>query len=83
MQAKDMLPDHLNERDFEGVIVRKGTVGAFIVSARTWLDADAAPADRAIAEQDIVAAVPALRALGVLEVLTVRDPHLRRLVEGE
>ena len=44
MQAQDLLPDDRNVAQFEGVTVRKGTVGAFLVNARVWCDAQAAPA---------------------------------------
>jgi hypothetical protein len=82
MRAEDILSDQQNQREFQGVIVRKGTVGAFLANARVLSDA-AAPAEaRAQAEQDIVADLPALRALGLFEVLEVRDAGLRRLVEA-
>ncbi len=82
MRAEDILSDQQNQREFQGVTVRKGTVGAFLVNARVLRDT-AAPAEaRAQAEQDIVADLPALRALGLFEVLEVRDAGLRRLVDA-
>lgn len=82
MRAEDILSDQQNQREFQGVTVRKGTVGAFLVNARVQQDASASPQARAQAEQDILADLPALRALGLFEVLEIRDAGLRRLVDA-
>ena len=82
MKAQDLLPDHLNQADINGVVVRKGTVGAFLANARIWLDRRSSAQGRAGAERDIVDALPALRALGIFEVLEIRDAALRSMVEA-
>ncbi|TWD51558.1 hypothetical protein [Pseudomonas sp. SJZ131] len=81
MRAEDLLPDHLDQGQFSGTTVRKGTVGAFLFSARVLTDANARDEQRQQAEQDIVEALPALKALGLFEILQVRDQALRRLCE--
>ena len=43
MQAKDILPDGMNHSEFNGVPVRKGTVGACLANARVCTDAKASP----------------------------------------
>ena len=80
MTAEELLPDHQNQRDFGGVEVRKGTVGAFIANARVLADARASAEAKAAAERHIRDALPALKALGVFETFEVRDPSLRALV---
>ena len=81
MKAEDILPDDVNLRPFGELIVRKGTVAAFLANARTWL-ADASTADeRATAERDLLDTLPALAALGLFDVLEVRDPRLRALID--
>jgi hypothetical protein len=80
MRAEDLLPDHLDHTRIDGVLVRKGSVGAFLANARIWSDGDADA--RAQAERHIVEALPALRALGLFEVLEIRDPRLRAFVAG-
>lgn len=80
MRAQDVLPDHVNEVEVGGITVRKGSVGAFLANARVLQDPTAPAAARAAAAGDIQALAPALRALGLFEVLEVRDPHLRALV---
>jgi hypothetical protein len=73
MRAEDRLPDAVNESLIDGVVVRKGTVGAFLANARVWSDRTSSDEARTIAERDIVGALPALRALGLFDVLNVRE----------
>ncbi|MNN02597.1 hypothetical protein D3C81_1152610 [compost metagenome] len=80
MRAEDVLPDEQNEGQFNGISVRKGTVGAFLGNARRWLDENSSIAERTMAERDIVDALPALHALGLFDILQVRDAALRELV---
>ncbi|ENH6342517.1 hypothetical protein ABWH74_005947, partial [Burkholderia vietnamiensis] len=49
----------------------------FLINARVLADPHAEPAERARAEADTIAALPALRALGLFDVLEVRDAALR------
>jgi hypothetical protein len=82
MRAEERLPDDVNEGDINGVRVRKGTVGAFIANAKVLSDPVATAQARAVAERDLIDALPALRALGLFEVLSIRDDKLRALVEA-
>ncbi|RSE76374.1 hypothetical protein [Achromobacter denitrificans] len=77
MRAQDVLPDDRNHGDFNGVTVRKGTVGAFLANARVCADPSASAEAVEAARQDILDALPALRALGLFDVLEPRDPALR------
>jgi hypothetical protein len=80
MKAEDILPDDVNLRPFGDLIVRKGTVAAFLANPPNS-HADASAADeRAAAERDLLDALPALGALGIFDVLEVRDPRLRALI---
>ncbi|CAH2807816.1 MAG: hypothetical protein CPDRYMAC_0276 [uncultured Paraburkholderia sp.] len=80
MRAEDILPMHINQADIDGVTVRKGTVGAFLANARVWRDPVASADAKAEAERDIVEALPALRALGLFDMLDIRDDALRAFV---
>jgi len=82
MRAEDILPDHVNETTLNGIAIRKGTVGAFIANARVWADPLTPENGRTAAENDIVEALPALRALGLFDLLEIRDPALRALVDS-
>lgn len=82
MRAEQMLPDHADRIETDGTTIRKGTVGAFLVNARVLTDLDAAPVERARAEADTIDALPALRALGLFDVLDVRDPALRAWLDA-
>lgn len=81
MKAQDILPDGQNQVERNGVVIRKGTVGAFLVNARIWCDPAADSARRAAAEKDIIDGLPALRELGLFEALSIRDAALRKLVD--
>ncbi|MBW3510725.1 MULTISPECIES: hypothetical protein [Janthinobacterium] len=80
MRAEDVLPDQQNQGQFNGVTVRKGTVGAFLANAKVWLDESSGIDEKAVAERDIVDALPALHALGLFDIVQVRDAALRELV---
>ena len=82
MRADQILPDDINHGQFQGVTIRKGTVAAFLANARTWTDAHTGADERAQARAQIVEDLPALRALGLFEVLEIRDERLRALVES-
>jgi PPOX class probable FMN-dependent enzyme len=83
MRAQDILPDDANEASFAGLTIRKGTVAAFLANARVFADAAQAPGGRAAALAEIEAALPALHALGLFEVLEIRHAPLRALVQGQ
>ncbi|WP_250517619.1 hypothetical protein [Caballeronia sp. INDeC2] len=82
MRASDLLPDHADHAELNGTTVRKGTVGAFLVNARVWTDAHSSSEARATAQRDISDALPALRALGLFDVLDIRDPALRAWIDA-
>lgn len=82
MKAQDVLPDGMNEGTFNGMAVRKGTVGAFLANVRVCTDPAASDEAQAAARRDIQDAMPALRALGLFDLLEVRDPALREWLHG-
>lgn len=82
MRAEDILPDKTSQVVRNGVIIRKGSVGAFLANARNWEDPQATPGQRSEAERDIISAVPALRALGLFDILAVRSAALQRLIDA-
>ncbi len=83
MRAEQILADDTNHAQFDGVTIRKGTVAAFLANARTWTRAGAGEDERAQAQARIAEDLPALRALGLFEVLEIRDERLRKLVDAE
>ncbi|MCC9162947.1 hypothetical protein LNA76_06355 [Alcaligenes sp. MMA] len=82
MQAHDILLDHASEVQIAGTTIRKGTVGAFLANAATLRQPGVSDAQRQRALNDIVAALPALKALGLFDALEIRDPQLRDFVES-
>ena len=81
MRPEEILPDDVNRGEIDGVSIRKGAVGAFLANARILDDPAASPQDRDTAERDLVALLPAMRALGLFDVFAIRDEKLRALVE--
>jgi hypothetical protein len=82
MRADDLLPDSVNQGEFNGVVVRKGSVGAFLANAKLRTDPTRSALERATAERHIIEALPALRALGLFDALQIRDEELRSFVEA-
>lgn len=82
MRAEQFLPDAVDQDVINGVMVRKGTVGAFLANARVWGDPATNAAERAVAERDMIDALPALRALGLFDVFDARDAALRALMDA-
>ena len=81
MRPQDVLPDGVDTATFHGVSIRKGSVAAFLANAALLRDPALTQAQRAAALGDIETLVPALRALGLFEVLEIRDASLRAFVE--
>ena len=82
MKAEDLLPNERNEAVFDGVTVRKGSVGAFIANATLWMDPLASATDKRVAEGDMADALPALRALKLLELFAARDEKLQQFIDA-
>jgi len=82
MRAQDVLPDGVDQIQFNGVSVRKGSVAAFLANAKVLADASATDEARLEAERDITEAMPALCAAGLFEVLQPRDETVRAFVEA-
>ncbi len=80
MRPEDVLPDDVNRGELGGISIQKGSVGAFLANARIIADPAVSAEDRAAAERDLVALLPGLRALGLFDVLAIRDEKLRALV---
>ena len=79
LRPEDMLEDEQDVRIINGVQVRKGTLGAFIVNARR-LDAYAVgSAERGEILDHLREFAPAVRAVGLLEVFEPRSEVLREI----
>lgn len=82
MKAEDVLPDAVNHTEVAGLAIRKGTVAAFLANARIWSSPEASASERQGAERDMLEALPALHALGLFQILEVRDRRLRSFLES-
>jgi hypothetical protein len=82
MRADQILPNHVDHVEVEGVTIRKGTIAAFLANARVLTDRASDATAREQAEADLAAILPALRATGLFEMLEVRDAALRSWIES-
>ncbi|MFZ6864078.1 hypothetical protein ACO0K7_15710 [Undibacterium sp. Ji67W] len=80
MKPNDILADQDNTIVINEVLVRKGSVGAFLMNWRILQDPNQLSA-HAQATNDLLDLIPALNALGLFEVLVPRDPALTKLVQ--
>ncbi|MBC3918989.1 hypothetical protein H8L32_15975 [Undibacterium sp. CY18W] len=80
MKAEDILPDDINIAHINGLSIRKGTVAAFLVNAKTYLNLATPALERDTALSSALEALPALQALGVFDVFIIADPALRELI---
>lgn len=82
MRPDALLPDGVDVVEVNGVTVRKGSVGAFLISWRVMNDPGEDAGRLAAAREDLVGLLPGLRAMGVFDVFAARDPGLAALIDG-
>ena len=80
VRPSDVLPDDLDVGIMNGVSVRKGTIGAFVANVKLLEGLD--PSDPGYQEvvDQLRALVPAVRAVGVFDVLAPRSPVLAEII---
>ena len=80
MRPEDMLEDQVNERVVNGVRIRKGTLGAFVINVKRLEGYAPESLERAEILTQLRELVPAVRALGMLDVFEPRSPQVRELI---
>ena len=71
---QDVLPDGAEGTEFQGRYVRKGTIAAFIANAKLVESLPEGTPEHEDAAAQLRALKPALDAVGLFDVVTVRDP---------
>ncbi|MEU3464133.1 hypothetical protein ABZ721_29780 [Streptomyces sp. NPDC006733] len=74
--ARDVLADGQEGAEFNGLFVRKGSIAAFLANARALESLDPAGAEYRAVAAEIRELGPALDALGLFDVLSVRNPDV-------
>jgi hypothetical protein len=82
VRPEDVLPDEVDRASMNGVDVRKGTVAAFVANARNLQRLTPGTAEHEAVAAQLRSLLPALTAVGVLEVFEPRSPALREIVAG-
>jgi len=80
VRAEDVLPAGVESTTFNGVAVRKGSVGAFVANARAVEGLESGTAAYEELAAELRRAAPALVAVGIFEVFELRSPRLRALL---
>jgi len=80
VRPEDVLPDELDVGTMNGVSVRKGSIGAFVANVKLLDGLD--PTDQGYQEvvDQLRALIPAVRAVGVFDVLAPRSPMLAEII---
>ncbi|MDG9671289.1 hypothetical protein ONV78_26385 [Hahella sp. CR1] len=81
MKPEQVLAENENMFAHQGVTLRKGSIAAFMLSARDMKDERLSDAERTAAKNDLLGLIPGLRQLGVFDTFEIRDPEIRALVE--
>lgn len=82
VRPEDILPTDVSSREINGVAVRKGSAAAFVANVKQLdgLDPSSAECEQIISQ--IRTLVPALRAVGIFDVFTLRNSALAELIES-
>jgi hypothetical protein len=82
VRPEDVLPAGVESGEMNGVKVRKGSVAAFVANVKQLEQLDPASADYAQVSAQIKQLVPAVRAVGVLDVFTPKTTVLAELIDS-
>jgi hypothetical protein len=81
VRPEDVLADEVNSTTLNGTEVRKGSVAAFIANAKILESLAPTDPGYSAVEAQLRALVPALRAVGVLDVFAPRTAAIAALIE--
>jgi hypothetical protein len=82
VRPEDLLPAGAESGVINGVEVRKGSVAAFLANAKLLDTVAPDSPEEAEVEAEIKALAPKLKALGMLEVFSIRSPRLAQLIDA-
>lgn len=81
VSAEDVLPDDQNAATVNGMAVRKGSVAAFIANAKLFESLAPSDPDYLAVQAQLRSLTPAVRAVGVFDVLQPRSTALAALID--
>ncbi|MEO6084230.1 MAG: hypothetical protein ABIQ18_14115 [Umezawaea sp.] len=80
---QDVLPDGAEGAEFHGEYVRKGTIAAFIANAKLLQSLPVGTPEYQDAATQLRTLKPALDAVDLFDVVTIRDPAVVTLLSGQ
>ena len=81
MKPKDILPDEVNSVEKDGVIIRKGTIGAFTENIRIIESSHESERAYNEASADLLRLIPALQKLRFFDFYSVKSARARKLIQ--
>lgn len=82
IKPEDILPDHVNSFEVNGVTVRKATVGAVIANANILASSHASMDEKQKAKESIQALIPSLVAIGMHEHVVWKNPDIQKMINN-
>ena len=79
-RPEDLLPDDQNSAEINGVVVRKGTVAAFLANAQTLSALPPGSPDRELIIEQLRVSSQALREIVLFDVFELRSRELAELI---
>jgi len=79
VRAEDILPDDVNSKLINGVVARKGSMGASVANARILAAPESTVQEKEAAKEMLKSLAPALVAIGVHEHLTWKNPDIQKI----
>jgi hypothetical protein len=80
MKPQDILPDNINSVEKDGVVVRKGTLGAFTENIRMIDESLVGTPQKIEAVQDLYELIPALIKLKFFDYYKIRSDKVRKII---
>jgi hypothetical protein len=80
--ARDIVEDGADYAEFDGVKVRKGSLGAFVANAKAFQSLSVNDPERDVILAHMRELLPAVATVGAFEVFRLRSPELREALGG-
>lgn len=80
MKAEDILPDNQDFVKIQGHEIRKGSIGAFMLTCKTLLEHNEDSKEYKMALEDIESQVPLLNKIGLFDFFELKSPRLKEIV---
>lgn len=81
IKPEDILPDHINAVEINGLVARKGTVAAALANAKILASDNKTEEEKNKAKEMIRELAPTLIALELHQHLTWKNPEIQKIID--